>query len=68
MKNPAITSAIDTHGKTPVGRVGFEEGFGIIGQQASDRQNSKTTEIYTHVTESAFHTLHSGRQCYTKSL
>ncbi|MCK9270811.1 MAG: hypothetical protein M0P50_10290 [Bacteroidales bacterium] len=54
MRNPAITLANDTHGKTPVGRLSLEKDFGIIGQQASGHQSSKATEIYIHVTENTF--------------
>jgi hypothetical protein len=32
MKNPTITLANDSYGKTPVGRVGFVKGFGVIAK------------------------------------
>ena len=32
MKNPVITLAIDSHGKTPVGSLSFVKDFGLIGK------------------------------------
>jgi hypothetical protein len=45
MKNPAITSAIDSHGKTPVGRVGFGKNRRRIGKQFLRNENSKAKRI-----------------------
>ncbi|NCA86532.1 MAG: hypothetical protein EOM83_13325 [Clostridia bacterium] len=48
MRNLTNTWVIDTHGKAPVGSLGFEKGFGVIGQQALflRNKNSKTTRIF----------------------
>ena len=42
MKNPAITLANDTHGKTPVGSLSFVKGFGIIFRRSLQKVNIDT--------------------------
>jgi hypothetical protein len=44
MRNPAITSAIDSHGKTPVGSLSFVKDFGVIF-----RRSLQSINIHTHI-------------------
>jgi hypothetical protein len=48
MRKSLITWAIDFYHGTPVVRLDFEKGFGVIGQQALflRNKNSKTTRIF----------------------
>lgn len=57
MRNSVITLAIDTHRETPMVSKNFEKSYSLISQQCSLRESSKTTEIYTHVTEDSFKNL-----------
>jgi hypothetical protein len=49
MKNPTITSAIDSHGKTPVDSLGFEKGFGIIFRRSLQSVNIHTRIGFVNV-------------------
>ena len=51
MRNPVITLANDSHRDTPLVRKNSERERGFNGKQLLRRKNSKTTEIYTHVSK-----------------
>jgi hypothetical protein len=53
MRNSVITLAIDTHRETPMVSKNFEKSYSLISQQCSVRESSKTTEIYTHIANTA---------------
>jgi hypothetical protein len=53
MKNSVITLTNDFHRGTPMVSLCFEKDFGLIGKQSLRDKSSKTTEIYTHIANTA---------------
>jgi hypothetical protein len=53
MKAPVIKLTNAFNRENPAVHLSFEKDFTLIGQQVSGYESSKTTEIYTHIANTA---------------